>query len=251
MKTVFYKLECLTNLHIGAGAENYSLVDEEVEKDPITGYPIIHASTFKGALRRHLSYMGEEALGQIFGTAAGGNMEQSGRYRMLDGLLLARPLRLAGSERLASVPTVTAASVNACLSRLQAFGCQRYAATAVAAPDFGGHTFLTTLAGDVLVEGEPTGKLDPAAPITLVRDLLGEDMAVAATFDGFDLPITARNRAMGGTFLWFEEMVPSGSVFIIGVLTEEDLSPLPLDGTVLQIGGHASVGCGYCRLTAL
>lgn len=251
MKTIFYKLECLTNLHVGTGSESYNLVDGEVEKDPVTGYPTIHASTIKGALRRHLAYMGEETVSQIFGTAASGNQENGGRYRFLDGLLLARPLRLAGSERLASVLTVTTASANAYFSRLRLFGCERYPLEQVPPPVFGGKAFLTTCTEPVSVEGEPTGALDPAAPIAVLRDVLGEDMAVAATFDGFDLPVTARTNATRGGTLWFEEMVPAGSVFFFGVLTEEDLTPLPLDGAILQVGGNASIGCGYCRLTVL
>lgn len=250
MKTVFYRLECLTNLHVGSGEENYNLVDSEVEKDPVTGYPTIHAASLKGALRRHLAALGEETLGQIFGIAGGGE-ENGGRYHFLDALLLARPLRVAGSESIASIPTVTTASANGYFTRLWQFGCPRYSLSKVPAPDFGGKAFLTTHPQAISVEGDPTGALDPAAPIAILRDVLGEDMAVAATFEGYDLPVFARNAVSRHGSLWYEEMVPAGSVFFFGVLAEEDLAPLPLDGITVQIGGLASIGCGYCRITAL
>lgn len=44
-------LSCLTNLHVGSGEANFNIVDREVETDPVTGLPIIHASGLKGALR--------------------------------------------------------------------------------------------------------------------------------------------------------------------------------------------------------
>ncbi len=251
MKTIFYKLECLTNLHVGTSDDNYNLVDSEVEKDPVTGYPIIHASTIKGAVRRHLSHLDADAIRQIFGAPAGGNGEAGGQYHFLDGLLLARPLRVAGSEALASILTVTTASANSYFSRLRLFGCERYPMERVPAPAFDGKAFLTTHAGHLSVEGEPTGALDPQEPIAVLQDVLGENMAVAATFDGYDLPIVARIAVSWRGNLWFEEMVPAGSVFFFGIITEDELEPLPLDETVIQIGGNASIGCGYCRCRRL
>ena len=50
-----YKIDCITNLHVGSGDLNYNIVDNEVERDAVTGYPVIHASGLKGALREHFS----------------------------------------------------------------------------------------------------------------------------------------------------------------------------------------------------
>ena len=36
-----FKIRCLTNLHVGSGDINYNIVDKEVEKDPVTGVPVI------------------------------------------------------------------------------------------------------------------------------------------------------------------------------------------------------------------
>ena len=41
----------MTNMHVGNGDVNYNIIDNEVEKDPVTGYPTINASGVKGALR--------------------------------------------------------------------------------------------------------------------------------------------------------------------------------------------------------
>ena len=44
MSAIILKLKCITNLHVGNGEVNYTIIDNEVEKDPVTGYPIINAS---------------------------------------------------------------------------------------------------------------------------------------------------------------------------------------------------------------
>ncbi len=30
------KMKCLTNMHVGDGEENYSIIDKMVERDPVT-----------------------------------------------------------------------------------------------------------------------------------------------------------------------------------------------------------------------
>ena len=45
------KMKCLTNMHVGDGEENYSIIDKMVERDPVTKYPTVNASGVKGALR--------------------------------------------------------------------------------------------------------------------------------------------------------------------------------------------------------
>jgi len=82
MKTIFYKIECLTNLHVGSGDVNYNIIDNEVEKDPVTGYPIIHASGVKGALRDDMKNRGEQFLNKVFGFAGKGDTGNSGSHKI-------------------------------------------------------------------------------------------------------------------------------------------------------------------------
>lgn len=46
-----YKITALTNLHVGSGDQNYGVVDKLVQRDAITGFPEIHGSSLKGALK--------------------------------------------------------------------------------------------------------------------------------------------------------------------------------------------------------
>jgi CRISPR-associated protein Cmr4 len=70
MKSYLYKIECLTNLHVGSGDANYSIVDNEVEKDEVLGSPVIHASGVKGALRDFAETSGITNIVEIFGSPA-------------------------------------------------------------------------------------------------------------------------------------------------------------------------------------
>ncbi len=51
-----YTIKTLSNLHVGGGDANYSIVDKQVQRDPLTNFPTIHASSFKGAMREYIKH---------------------------------------------------------------------------------------------------------------------------------------------------------------------------------------------------
>ena len=69
MAAIIVNLECMTNMHVGNGDVNYNIIDNEVEKDPVTGYPTINASGVKGALREFFN--GDSELRQYVSTLFG------------------------------------------------------------------------------------------------------------------------------------------------------------------------------------
>ncbi len=252
MKTAFFRIECLTNLYVGAGDVNYNIVDNEVEKDPITGFPMIHASGVKGALRNTVS--DEETRAQIFGAAGGDTFSRPGSHKFFDAHLLARPMRVANSAAVASIPVVTVASVNQFLRFLTMFGCNPYGINAVTVPHFGEYDFLTNAEVALEVEGEPTGRLsgETCEQLLALRDVIGDTFALAKSFDGYDLPVLARNHLSNGRLanLWYEEIVPRGSIFYFAVMVPDDVTIFDIPELV-QFGGRASIGCGYTRVTKL
>lgn len=246
MKTTFYRLECLTSLHVGSSDVSYNIVDSEVEKDPVTGYPIIHASGIKGAVRATFS---EDEANRLFGCYIDG-YEHAGRYKFLDAELLSRPLRVANSSEMASLPVVTVASVNRFLQLLTVFGCNPYGITAVPTPDFGEADFVTNVEEAIEVEGERTAKMTAAdeAAWAPLKSVIGERFAIARNFDAYPLPVVARN-SLNINAVWYEEMVAQGTVMYFAVLADDDAEPVVPE--LLQVGAHASIGCGYTRITAL
>ena len=113
-----YKIDCLTNLHVGSGDLNYNIVDNEVERDAVTGYPVVHASGLKGALREHYSKKNDLQFNiiDVFGQEAGAAEIKAGDYKFLDAYLLARPMRVSG--QLASIMVVSEKSVNDFIRRM-------------------------------------------------------------------------------------------------------------------------------------
>ena len=254
MKIKFYKIECLTNLHVGSSEVNYNIVDNEVEKDAVTGLPIIHASGVKGALRDALSQvMKSDEIKKIFGAEGQKNEADSGSHKFLDALLVSRPMRVWGSAEKASVSVATQASVNLLLDTLNAFGVSSFGDSRLPEIKFGDNEFLTTCDEALSVENEKTGKLDIAAKDALARlkTVLGKDLAVAKTFDGYDLPVVARNCLKGSGNLWYEEVVPRGSVLFFAIICPDDAcDDLPIP-EIVQFGGNASVGCGFTKITKI
>lgn len=256
MKTVFYKIKCITNMHAGTGEANYSIVDREVEKDEVTGYPVIHSSGLKGALRiAYIHTEGEEAAKEIFGAEGDGRGGYPGSHKFLDAMLISRPMRVYKSSKCPFLPTVSITSVNQYLERLSVFGKNHYGIEKLPDIDFGENLFLTNMEEEALVEGEPTGKLGGKAleQLEKLSDVLGDKFAVAKTFDGYDLPIFSRTRLKDGktgTRFWYEEAVPHESVFFFGVLCPDDVEEMNMP-SVVQIGGNTSTGCGFVKITKL
>ena len=53
MNSRVYGIKCITNLHMGSGDVNFNIVDNEVQRDPVTEYPSMYSSGIKGALREY------------------------------------------------------------------------------------------------------------------------------------------------------------------------------------------------------
>ena len=256
MKTVFYKIECLTNLHVGSGEANYNIVDKEVEKDAVTGLPIIHASGVKGALRDALSAMpdySDDDINRIFGAPGEGEASSGGSHKFLDAILISRPMRVSGSDSTSSIPVVTVDSLNGFLAKASAFGAPHFGIDKVSALDFGGNEFMTSSTEDIKVENDKTGKLNGAAlaELSKLESVIGKDFAVVKSFDDYDLPVTARNCLQGKGNLWYEEVVPHGSVLYFAVIYPFDNTPELNFPPIVQFGGNASIGCGYTKITKL
>lgn len=62
MKVELYKITCLTNMHVGNGDVNFNIIDNEVQRDPVTNLPTINSSGIKGALREYFSELDKEAM---------------------------------------------------------------------------------------------------------------------------------------------------------------------------------------------
>jgi CRISPR-associated protein Cmr4 len=83
-----------TPLHVGAGA-SVGAIDQPIQRERHTGFPIIPGSSVKGVLRDHLRTLGEPALNDLFGQGGDGENSSAGKISFGEARLLAFPVRSA------------------------------------------------------------------------------------------------------------------------------------------------------------
>lgn len=268
-QTDLYMIHCLTNLHAGSGDSTYGVVDKEVQKDPIEGLPVIHASGLKGAFREVFSYHNNNGTNEIFGADSkadkSGNPAKmsAGKYAFMEARLLFLPVR--SSKR----PFYLATSkeiLNRFLDELDDFGTgsQQLMRAALehllneADPQPGRPAIFGGNGGQVYIDEFTAVSRDS---VTVNLGDLPADGDSIALFHHDDLkavcgrlPVIARNNLDNGisTNLWYEEIVPRHSLFYFFVSRpadhtgfEEQLKSL---GHRVQIGGNASVGYGLSKI---
>ena len=237
MISKIFKIECLTNLHVGNGDANFSIIDNEVERDSVTGYPTINSSGVKGALKEHLKCKGWNKLEEAFGGE--GDMKQ-GNIKFLSANMLAVPMRVSsGNDPYALVTTEAAVMLFNKLNEELKCGAAK----------------INTSGNGSQIEVE--GK---TCPLTAGLGGVGITSAAVMKSDDFksvSLPVVARNRLENGKSenLWYEEIVPHESVFTFAVITNDDQKELlkelakMITEEPVQFGGNATVGCGLCKIT--
>lgn len=254
MKKELYYIDCITNLHVGAGDVNYNIIDKEVEKDPVTGNPIVHASGIKGALRDWAKKVGgydENKIAQIFGApCASEATETAGTHSYFNAQLICRPMRACGS--FASVKVTTLDVLRNFVETTMAFGFDigiNLGDLVEANFDFGDCEFLASVSGITTIEGEKVKVIADKTVVNKIRNIIGGEFAIVKEFSKYELPVVARNNLqMKSGGLWYEEYVPYGSRFYIIVLSESDaIEAIPGTEDFIQIGGNSSIGYGFCK----
>jgi len=272
MSTHLYRIDCLTNMHVGSGDVNFGIIDQLVERDAVTGEPTINASGVKGALKEHCGYKGldTDAAHHIFGWEdkpvkaenTGDDMPKKttnpGQYKFLSAYLIARPLRVSVGSR-SHILVTTPYLINTLIEILSGFGIHKYG-NAKIHEKLDMDSFIYSANEQLLnIEGKSTDKIkyDQKTDKAL-RDLVGGDYALTNCLEKYTLPVVARNQLDNGisSNLWYEEIVPHKSVFYFLVITPDNdrhLSEFEKciigDGIVVQFGGNASVGYGYTKIT--
>lgn len=93
-----------TPLHVGAGA-SVGAIDQPVQRERHTGFPIIPGSSIKGVLRDHLESLGRDEINRQFGTGTDGEVAAAGHISFGEARLVAFPVRSAkGAFALAVSP---------------------------------------------------------------------------------------------------------------------------------------------------
>lgn len=240
MNAIILRLECLTNLHVGNGDVNYNIIDNEVERDPVTLYPVIHASGVKGALREYFKRNEIPGLDALFGKEAGKDGDKGtspGKLKILSAEMLALPVRASAGDKPYYLVSTETAVKRYCRMNSEFLGINT--------------DFTPEKVSGVAVDGQT-----PESKVTV--DGLTLYLLTDADFSKISLPVLARNHLNEGGIsdnLWYEEVVPHESLFFFPVLADKsDRDYLEqfrdaVSGQVVQFGGNSSIGYGLCKVT--
>ena len=258
-------IETLTHMHVGSGDANFGVVDRLIQRDAVTGYPAIHASSLKGALKEYCEYRNktDENPAATFIAQTFGSDDKAGNLRFIEAQLLCVPMRSdVRPYYLCTSPT----ALRQFLECAETFGLSLPNTDALdKAAKYSGDTIAITDKKAQIEEHEAkgTGSIDFKA----LEDLLGGPAALVpdTLFSQLlrDLPVIARNHLDNGESknLWYEEVLPRKSRLytVVGEpdyvnKDDEDLKNhfkrfrrYLSDGIPIQIGANASVGYGLCR----
>lgn len=271
MSIQLFKLIPQSNLHAGAGSSNYGVIDNLVQRDATDQYPVVFASSLKGAFREHY----ETVLGKTKTDSRGkkvandeteavfGGEEKKGGYIFSDAHLLALPVR--SNHKPFFMAT--------CPYLLEKF-------LKIVTEDFGyTNPNVTALKTEIILlkNGGKVGKIighpipnlkiedfenvgnDVVVNVPKLKELLGNDILFLSDDDmqyqcsDYALPVLARNCLDNGqsTNLWYEQVVPRKAVFYFLAENITSNKTFDLGEKLVQIGGNATVGYGRCKISKL
>ena len=76
-------IETLTNMHVGSGDTHFGIVDNLIQRSPVTKVPVIHSSGLKGSLREYFvePKLSKDEIRDLFGAdVEEGNSEKSDQF---------------------------------------------------------------------------------------------------------------------------------------------------------------------------
>jgi CRISPR-associated protein Cmr4 len=254
-------------MHVGSGDANYGVVDNLVQRDPITDIPIIHSSSLKGALREFFKdEWGENdtRLNYVFGADTSRNAGSEsgiGHYKFFDANLIVLPVRSNKRPFYRATSKFLLDEINKKAEALEM------------------NTFdINPFNGNDVIEGNPKVTAEnndlyledfkAQHGLSLkagVANNLGDNPALFYEDDFKELakhlPVIARNQLENGESknLFYEEVVPRESRFVFfvakpkenGIVEHEIEFNNTIIKEVIQIGGNASIGYGYTKIKKL
>ncbi|MGC8866156.1 MAG: type III-B CRISPR module RAMP protein Cmr4 [Bacteroidales bacterium] len=264
-----YFIQCVTNMHVGSGDASYGIVDKLVQRDPVTRFPTIHASSLKGALREHFEKkdpLNKEILEYIFGKenkdSNNDHKTQPGQYVFFSADLVALPLRSTYQQFvMASAPLV----FDILNKKARYLGNQDIFTlddNTIARKIYLASTpeNTTIIVEDEEFQSDKKPDFDILQLPSSLKGLLNQRFAML-TDDAIqnyveNLPVLARNALNNGISvnLWYEEIVPHQTVFLtyFGMADQhKDTFCRIIENDLIQIGGNASLGYGLCKFVKL
>lgn len=260
-KHKLYKITNKTSLHVGSGDTNFDLIDKQIQRDVITNYPTIHASSLKGALKEYCDFKHDKNESENFMAHIFGDENNSGKVRFLEAHLLSVPFR---SDLRPYYNCTSPKAMAQLVDFIETFSLIFENVDALKKVAEYKESNILVKEGTPIIEDE-NAKESTAFDFDVLENILGENVAIVPdkTFEGLlkDLPVVARNSLENGESknLWYEEVLPRESK-LFTVISEptylNDLDEKKLNNAfnrfgeyltsddTIHIGANASIGYG-------
>jgi len=267
-----YIIETLTNTHVGSGDTNFGVVDNLIQKDPVTFLPVFNSSSLKGAIKEHMEdYKGGEIPDADFYLIFGEAEDKPGVVKFYDARLLTLPLR---ASKQVFYHCTSPDTVLDYLNAIETF-CKKAVLQGLKNLFKGGLNFSdkefiifndnTTYT--VEIEDYDKCLRYPLANNlkNLIKDYIGITSETLAVFKKEifsdicqnSLPVIARNKiGEDGTSenLFYEEVLPRRSRlwFMLGFDEKIPINgqfEAKLTSDLIQMGANASIGYGVTRIS--
>lgn len=267
MKAYTYQIEAISNLHAGSGEANEGVIDNLVQRDSVTGLPIVNASSLKGALREHFKGQDTRLIEHVFGSEVNNKQQkrQAGTYRFFDARLLAIPVR---SDKAPYLMATSPFVLQDYLRNRMLFGLpveknlQQWAQQTPDAVWVDNARYEGARIEDLEERVTYNESLDGLSGFIGGGNDMGSVLLPDSDFkmlcDNGHLPVFARNYLNDGQSenLWYEQVLPRFSRLYFTVLVPDGDTYFSqfneyITQSLVQIGANATVGYGYCRLTNL
>lgn len=258
-----YIINCITNMHVGSGDSTYSIIDNQVQRDAITNFPIINSSSLKGSLKEYLKNElkkdneDKDIIEGMFGSGEKGK----GKCSIFQGMLLSIPVR--GLEKpffRATCPRI----IKDFKSFIDNFHFEAKLELNDIIEKLDDNKNSSIIFGDEGVNELNIEEFNvkvkyitnKGIDVNKLEEIFGQELIILddSTFSKIisELPIIARNKLDNGESknLWYEEIVPRETRFYFGVINEMDKkdSFSKIEEESVQIGGNATIGYGYCNI---
>ncbi len=231
MEARLFKIEALSNLHVGSGEINYGLIDNLIQRDSITELPNINSSSLKGALREYFTHLQKCSnkeqkwnVNTIFGSdpKADDSQRRQGSVRFFDADLVAIPVRDDNEPFVLKTSDKVIANLK---EKITKFGlCEE--------SDNIEETLIQEFGSPQIIENK--------------------EFKYICTDE--ELPVISRNNLENGqsTNLWYEQVLPKKSLLCFIVMGQGDSFNTfcnDLNNALVQIGANATIGYGYCKIS--
>lgn len=263
MQYKLYLVHALTNTHVGSGDANYGIIDNLVQRDVVHNLPTIHSSGIKGAMREHFDKkLSVDYTKQVFGSEPGATESSPGTFHFFDGHLLTFPVR---SNKSPFFNAIAPFIIKDLLVRVADFGITlnntdvlEQLSNITFTGDNKATVFNDAYKNAILEEHDLQAKVVSTIDISQLKDLLGGGNLVVIEDSTFktmlkNLPVIARNYLDNGVSknLWYEEIVPHQTRFYTFIAKSPiATTDFTVDKQIIQIGGNATIGHGFCKFTA-